>query len=298
MAFGAQLAAFHMEAGTHRFVDLAKTIAADLGTTLDKIRPYLRSWYNGARDMLEDAGISVEGMDGPDAVKVALASFDTIPLAAKLEEVENETADASGAKKTRALVDDRRGKKGSVAGDARPSVQERPLGAGDREPRPTQEYVRLLAGDLVDALKSARPRKAKKHKAVPVSLTLLPSQIDLLIAEARHGRFEHTIPATGTLTSEVQADGAWIYMVVSSCKPTDTIDLVVEEASLTVVRGTSRSTIARIDGPNGERIKRTNPRPDPRHKGMPEGTDRRLRANVPQNKIWAFSAHMAPRGKK
>ncbi|MCA0421944.1 MAG: hypothetical protein LCH61_01245 [Proteobacteria bacterium] len=63
LAIGAELAVFHIEAGARRFMDLAKAIADDLGTTPAKIKPYLRSWYNGARDMMEDAGLSIEGMD-------------------------------------------------------------------------------------------------------------------------------------------------------------------------------------------------------------------------------------------
>jgi hypothetical protein len=44
----------------------------DLGVEIGQIRRYLRGWYNGARDMMEDAGLDVAGMDGPDAVKDAL----------------------------------------------------------------------------------------------------------------------------------------------------------------------------------------------------------------------------------
>lgn len=74
LAIGAELAAFHIEAGARGFVDLARSIAGDLGTTPDKLRPYLRGWYNGARDMMEDNGVSIDGMDDPDAVRAALNS--------------------------------------------------------------------------------------------------------------------------------------------------------------------------------------------------------------------------------
>lgn len=162
----------------------------------------------------------------------------------------------------------------------------------------TQEYVRVLAGDLVTALKMARPRGTKKHKTVAVSLRLLPSKTELWIGEAKHGRFEYTIPATGTLASEPQADGAMIYRIASSYHPSDAIDLIVDEATVALVHGNARSTIPRVDGPKGKRIIRTDPPRDPRHKGKPEDLDPFLRPGVPQEKTWGFSAHMAPSAKK
>lgn len=82
MAIGAELAVFHIEAGARKFADLARAIADDLGTTPAKLRPYLRSWYNGARDMMEDNGVSIDGMDDADAVREALNSgvLDAAPV--------------------------------------------------------------------------------------------------------------------------------------------------------------------------------------------------------------------------
>ncbi len=161
-----------------------------------------------------------------------------------------------------------------------------------------QEFVRLLAGDLANALKSARPRKTKKHKAAPVCLSFLPSKAELLIVEARHGLFENAVPATGTLKSEVQVDGALVHKIATTFDPSEIVDLIVDEASLTVAHGKSRSTIPRIDGPSGKRIKRTALRQNPLHKGMPEGADKPLRPIVPQNKTWGFSAHFVRPEKK
>ena len=78
MAIGTELAAFHIEAGARSFVDFAKAMAADLDTTVEKIKPYLRAWYNGARDMTEDAGRDISGTDGPDAVRAAMADIGKI----------------------------------------------------------------------------------------------------------------------------------------------------------------------------------------------------------------------------
>lgn len=77
MAIGTELAVFHIEAGARKFTDLAAVMAKDLDTSIDKIKPYLRSWYNGARDMMEDSDLDVSDMDGPDQVKAQLKSLST-----------------------------------------------------------------------------------------------------------------------------------------------------------------------------------------------------------------------------
>lgn len=82
LAIGTELAVFHVEAGARRFLDFARAVADDLGTTPAKLRPYLRSWYNGARDMLEDHGQSIEGMDDPAAVRAALSEISDTPAEA------------------------------------------------------------------------------------------------------------------------------------------------------------------------------------------------------------------------
>jgi murein DD-endopeptidase MepM/ murein hydrolase activator NlpD len=75
LALGTELAVYHIEAGARRFVDFASKITADLGITLQKARPFLRSWYNGARDMMEDHDIGVAGMDSPDQVRIEMAAL-------------------------------------------------------------------------------------------------------------------------------------------------------------------------------------------------------------------------------
>lgn len=76
MAIGTELAVFHIEAGARKFTGLAQAMARDLDTSVDKIRPYLRSWYNGARDMMEDNGLDVADMDGPDQVRSDLSRLE------------------------------------------------------------------------------------------------------------------------------------------------------------------------------------------------------------------------------
>nr|WP_197274706.1 hypothetical protein [Novosphingobium sp. AAP83] len=76
LAIGAELAVHHIEKGARRFNAFARAIANDLGAPLASIRQYLRGWYNGARDMMEDMGESVAGMDDANEVGTAMRTFD------------------------------------------------------------------------------------------------------------------------------------------------------------------------------------------------------------------------------
>ena len=71
LAIGLQMATFHIESGSRKFADYARRMIADLG---DNIRPYLKSFYNGARDLPEviDSGLAEE-MTPYDEVR----TFDT-----------------------------------------------------------------------------------------------------------------------------------------------------------------------------------------------------------------------------
>lgn len=69
LAMGAELAAFHIEAGARKFADFARAIAADLGMSVADLKQYLRGWYNGARDMMEDSGNDIADMDSAENVR-------------------------------------------------------------------------------------------------------------------------------------------------------------------------------------------------------------------------------------
>lgn len=86
LAIGAELAAYHIEAGVRSFSAFARQMATDLGVSIEKIRPYLRSWYNGARDLMEDAGLDISGMDGPEEVRAALKELSDAPGSSNLLE--------------------------------------------------------------------------------------------------------------------------------------------------------------------------------------------------------------------
>lgn len=114
IAMGTELAVFHIEAGARRFGEWARAMSADLGMSLAQLRPYLRSWYNGARDYMEDLGEPVGGMDGPDQVRDMLKTL-----------VEQEQADGRGATENR-----------EPAGDMGAGGEQAPVGEGGRAGEP------------------------------------------------------------------------------------------------------------------------------------------------------------------
>ena len=75
LAIGTEMAAFHIEAGARKFADYARHMIDDLG---DAIRPYLKSFYNGVRDLpeVQEAGY-VDEMTPYDEVRTFdVANFD------------------------------------------------------------------------------------------------------------------------------------------------------------------------------------------------------------------------------
>lgn len=75
LAIGAELAAYHIEKGVRTFTAFAKTMVEQLGSDLETLKPYLRGWYNGARDMLEDSGRDISGMDDSEKVRDTLKTL-------------------------------------------------------------------------------------------------------------------------------------------------------------------------------------------------------------------------------
>ena len=73
LAIGTEMAVYHIEKGARAFAEYAKGMIADLG---DAIRPYLKAFYNGARDLPEMAELS-QTMDAyEDVSKFDVFNFD------------------------------------------------------------------------------------------------------------------------------------------------------------------------------------------------------------------------------
>lgn len=75
LTIGTEMAVYHIEKGARAFVPYAKAMIEELG---DAIRPYLKAFYNGARDLPEfDTNGLAEDMTPYDEVrKIDIANFD------------------------------------------------------------------------------------------------------------------------------------------------------------------------------------------------------------------------------
>lgn len=72
---GMTLAAAMIESGTQHFKGVVSSIANDVGLSPVDLRPYLRSWYEGARYACEDHGIDTSGCSTADEIRAALATI-------------------------------------------------------------------------------------------------------------------------------------------------------------------------------------------------------------------------------
>ena len=75
LAIGTEMAVYHIEKGTRKFAEYATAMSADLG---DAIRPYLKAFYNGARDLPEVAenGLDADMTPYDEVQKFDVANFD------------------------------------------------------------------------------------------------------------------------------------------------------------------------------------------------------------------------------
>ena len=75
LAIGTEMAVYHIEKGARKFAEYATAMIADLG---DAIRPYLKAFYNGARDLPEVAenGLNADMTPYDEVQKFDVANFD------------------------------------------------------------------------------------------------------------------------------------------------------------------------------------------------------------------------------
>lgn len=75
LAIGTEMAVYHLEKGARKFAEYATAMIADLG---DAIRPYLKAFYNGARDLPEVAenGLDADMTPYDEVQKFDVANFD------------------------------------------------------------------------------------------------------------------------------------------------------------------------------------------------------------------------------
>ena len=101
LAIGTEMAVYHIEKGARKFADFAKGMIADLG---DAIRPYLKAFYNGARELpeIEEAGFTKDMTPYEEVKTFDVANFDKQAVDA-MATAETVTREAEVAKDVEAV---------------------------------------------------------------------------------------------------------------------------------------------------------------------------------------------------
>ena len=92
MTLGTKIAAFHVEAGARSFADFARKMVEEFG---EKIKPYLKAFYNGARNCFKER-VSPDMQPYADEIAATMDSAEAVEEMAKpeaLEEILNGEAD-------------------------------------------------------------------------------------------------------------------------------------------------------------------------------------------------------------
>lgn len=97
LAIGAEMAVYHIESGARAFSEYAKEMISNLG---DAIRPYLKAFYNGARDLPEMAELSKEMTSYSD-----VSAFDVATIGNEGEEVKPTVFDTAEQVSNEATVE-------------------------------------------------------------------------------------------------------------------------------------------------------------------------------------------------
>ena len=89
LAIGTEMAVYHIEKGTRKFAEYAKAMIEDIG---DAVRPYLKAFYNGVRDMPEVEQWADELTPYDEVRRFDMAGFDktSVDAMATAEMVVNE----------------------------------------------------------------------------------------------------------------------------------------------------------------------------------------------------------------
>ena len=174
LAIGMELAAGHIDRGIKKFGDFAKVMVEDLG---DVIRPYLKAFYNGARDMPEvaDNGLAAEMTPYDEVRTFDVANFDkaaTDALATAEQVVAEHEAEKQAETATKKLKEQRneQRRKAAVPSGTHPTSVEfrdgrdNPIYADGTPKEEKREKARAEAE--IDATDLPKPAKDKAKRAL------------------------------------------------------------------------------------------------------------------------------------
>lgn len=160
LAIGTEMAVYHIEKGARKFAEYAKGMIDDLG---DEIRPYLKAFYNGARDLpeVEEMGLAKDMTSYDDVRTFDVANFDkqSVSALATAEQVvaEQETAkQAEEAKKKLTAQRNEKRKERNLRAATEEDLEQNPVIYYKGEPH------RILMvkheGEQVSALAFSKPK--------------------------------------------------------------------------------------------------------------------------------------------
>ena len=160
LAIGTEMAVYHIEKGARKFADYAKGMIADLG---DEIRPYLKAFYNGARDLpeVEEMGLAKDMTSYDEVRTFDVVNFDkkSISALATAEQVvaEQKTArQAEEAKKQLTAQRNEKRKERNLRDATEEDLEQNPVVYYKGEPHRILMLKR--EGEQVGALAFSKPR--------------------------------------------------------------------------------------------------------------------------------------------
>lgn len=160
-AIGTEMALYHIERGARKFTEYAKAMIEDLG---EAIRPYLKAFYNGARDLpeVEANGWSEELTPYDEVRTIDIANFDkpsvdamaTAEMVVKEQEAEQQKDDT-----IKMIADERNANRTIDEKSFRPATEEdiEKRGVVYYDGKPTHIAMVMHSGEQIGAAQFSKP---------------------------------------------------------------------------------------------------------------------------------------------
>lgn len=160
-AIGTEMALYHIERGARKFTEYAKAMIEDLG---EAIRPYLKAFYNGARDLpeVEANGWSEELTPYNEVRTIDIANFDkpSVDAMATAEMVVKEQeAEQQKDETIKKIADERNANRTIDEKSFRPATEEdiEKRGVVYYEGKPTHIAMVMHSGEQIGAAQFSKP---------------------------------------------------------------------------------------------------------------------------------------------
>ena len=161
LAIGTEMAVYHIEKGARKFTEYAKAMIEDLG---EAIRPYLKAFYNGARDLPEvEANGWSEDLTPYDEVRtIDVANFDkpSVDAMATAEMVVKEQeAEQQKDETIKKIADERNANRTIDEKSFRPATEEdiEKRGVVYYDGKPTHIAMVMHSGEQIGAAQFSKP---------------------------------------------------------------------------------------------------------------------------------------------